>query len=136
VLGVGVNTVKYFREILVANQIFLFGYPTSIGIKKNPEIDYLRPLLRTGIIAGINDQKKTIILDCPVNYGNSGGPVLEVEEDGFARKFRVIGVVSKFVPAVEVWENKTHRYHYGTITNSGYSIVIPMDFVMELIRQF
>jgi hypothetical protein len=137
ILGVGENTVKRFSEVLTANQVFIFGYPTSLGLKTIPQIDYQKPLLRTGIVAGTNDQAQTIILDCPAYGGNSGGPVLEVEEEGLgSRKFRVIGVVSQFVPAVENWINVPHGYTNTNVYNSGYAAATPMDFVLELVAQF
>jgi hypothetical protein len=122
--------------VLTANDVFIFGFPTSIGLKAIPQIDYLRPLLRAGVIAGTNEQAKTIILDCPAYGGNSGGPVLEIEEEDFVKKFRVIGVVSQFVPVAETWRNMTHGYNNTNISNSGYAIAIPMDFVLDLTAQF
>lgn len=134
IIGVGLSNVKLFDEVLIANQIYVFGYPTSIGMKEIPQIDPLRPLLRFGIIAGTNPTLKTIILDCPSYPGNSGGPVVEVEEvDPFKRHFQVIGVVSQFVPFAETWVNVTHKYQNHTISNSGYTIAVPMDPVLELI---
>lgn len=136
ILGVGAGNVKRFDEVLTANQIYIFGYPTSIGIKEIPQIDPLHPLLRSGIIAGINPVRKTIILDCPSYPGNSGGPVLEVEEvDPFNRHFRIVGVVSQFVPFAETWVNVTHKYQNLTMSNSGYTVAVPMDPVLELINQ-
>lgn len=136
ILGVAESTIKRFNEVLTANQVFIFGYPTSLGIKIKglPQFDYQKPLLRSGIVAGTNEKSKTIILDCPSYGGNSGGPVLEVESEGLGRKFRVIGVVSQFVPAVEVWENKTHKYSNINVGNSGYTVAIPMNFVLELVK--
>ncbi len=136
ILGVGESTIKRFAEVMTANDVFIFGFPTSIGVKASPQFDYLRPLLRAGVVAGTNDQAQTIILDCPAYGGNSGGPVLEVEEDGFVKNFRIIGVVSQFVPVAETWRNMTHSYSNTNISNSGYAIAIPMDFVLDLTRQF
>jgi len=134
VLGVAEGAIKRFSDVLTANQVFIFGYPSSLGLKEFPQIDYLRPLLRTGIVAGTNDQTKTLIIDCPAYRGNSGGPVVEVEQEGSDQKLWMIGVVSQFVPAVEKWlENgcaKTNVY------NSGYTVAAPMDFVLELVDQF
>ncbi len=65
ILCVNINSTKQFKDVLTANTIYLFGYPTSIGIKEIPQIDPLRPLIRFGIIAGTNPSNKTIILDCP-----------------------------------------------------------------------
>lgn len=136
ILGVGINNVKRFDSVLTANQIYVFGYPTSIGLKDIPQIDPLHPLLRFGIIAGTNPARKTIILDCPSYPGNSGGPVLEVEDvDPFNRHFQVIGVVSQFVPFAETWVNITHRYQNLNLSNSGYTVAVPMDPVLELINQ-
>ena len=132
---VDVDNVKRFEDVLVGNTIYVFGYPTSLGMKKTPQLDPLRPLLRFGIVAGTNPSKKTIILDCPSYSGNSGGPVLEVEQAGaFERRYRVIGVVSQFVPFIETWINLNQRYTNSTMSNSGYSIAVPMDPVLELVN--
>jgi hypothetical protein len=134
ILGVSLDTVKHFNDVLTANIVYVFGYPTSLGMKEVPQIDPLRPLLRFGIIAGTNPARKTIILDCPSYPGNSGGPVLEVEQvDLVNRRFRVIGVVSQFVPFSETWVNITHKYQNLTISNSGYAVAVSMDPVLELI---
>jgi hypothetical protein len=134
-LSVSLENVKQFKDILTANTIYVFGYPTSLGIKEIPQIDPLRPLLRFGIIAGTNPTRKTIILDCPSFPGNSGGPVLEIEQvDMLNNHFRVIGVVSQFVPFAEIWKNETHNYENLTISNSGYSVAVSMDPVLELIN--
>jgi hypothetical protein len=137
VIGVGVpETVKRFEEVLVANEVFVFGYPTSLGLQNIPQIDYQRPLLRKGIVAGTNRKTKTIILDCPVYPGNSGGPVMEVEKTDSGLMFRAIGVVSQFVPAAEMWLNTTYGYTNLSMGNSGYSVAVAMDFVLELMENF
>lgn len=134
IIGVELDLVKRFADVLTSNTIYVFGYPTSLGIKEIPQIDPLRPLLRFGIIAGTNPIRKTIILDCPSYPGNSGGPVLEIEEFGIGeRRFRVIGVVSQFIPFAETWVNITHKYQNHTISNSGYAVSVSMDPVLELI---
>lgn len=127
------SSVKRFSDVLVANEVYLFGYPISLGLKHLPQIQSDRPLLRKGIIAGLNHDLQSIILDCPVYPGNSGGPVLEVETDGGVNRFRNIGVVSQFVPFVETWMNTVHGYTNTNIANSGYSVVTPIDFALELL---
>ena len=139
ILGVAQSSVKRFAEVLTANQVFIFGFPGSIGLKDLPQIDYLRPLLRAGVVAGTNERARTIILDCPAYRGNSGGPVIEVEEQGFlGKKFRIIGVVTEFVPVAETWPIAGASPHVTTthISNSGYAVAIPMDFVLGLTSQF
>lgn len=134
ILSASLDTVKHFNDVLPANTVYVFGYPTSLGLKKVPQIDPLRPLLRFGIIAGTNPALKTIILDCPSYPGNSGGPVLEVEQvDLLERRFLVIGMVIQFVPFAETWVNITHKYKNLTISNSGYTVAVSMDTVLDLI---
>ena len=121
--------VKRYDDVLIGNNIYVFGYPRSIGMKGIPQIDPLRPLLRFGIVAGKNPTQKTIILDCPLYGGNSGGPVLEVEEVSLSkRSFRVVGVVTQLVPVAEKLGKQDARY-----TNSGYGVAVSMDSVFELI---
>jgi len=127
------SMLKRFAEVLVGNEVFVFGYPRSIGLRELPQIDYDHPLLRKGTVAGKNTQRRTIILDCPVYPGLSGGPVLEVEREGFVTRFIPIGVVSEFVPFAEQWENKKLGYSNLTISNSGYSVITSIDAVLELL---
>jgi hypothetical protein len=128
ILGVAAESVQTFDHVLTGNEVILFGYPTSLGLKELPQLDPLRPLLRKGLVAGQNPQKRSIVLDCPSYPGNSGGLVLEIESDGFQRRFRAIGVVREFVP----FDIRSPYSQF--ILNSGYSIATPMDFVLELIQ--
>ncbi|MCK4826731.1 trypsin-like peptidase domain-containing protein [bacterium] len=121
-IGVAKDNFKLLKDVYVGNQVFVFGYPTSIT-RIDPWLDISLPLLRKGIIAGINNDLKAVILDCPVFQGNSGGLVIEVEEKSFKEiKYRAIGLVTNFVPYKKKW-----------FQNSGYSVVVPMDFVNDLI---
>jgi hypothetical protein len=126
----GLTMVKPFDQVLVGNEVFVFGYPVSIGLQQSPQFDYEKPLLRKGIIAGKNDKVGTLILDLPVYKGNSGGPVLEVETEGLGKKFHVVGVVVERVPAMVTGED------FGIITNSGYSVAVSMNPVLELLSSF
>jgi hypothetical protein len=133
-VGVSLGILKKFDDVLVANEVIVFGYPVSLGLKNHPQLDYERPLLRKGIVAGLNFSQRSIVLDCSSFPGNSGSPVLEVEEEGIgSRKFRIIGVISEFVPSEEIWTNTKYNYSNSTILNSGYSIATPIDFVLELL---
>ena len=128
-LGANLGVLRKFDQVLVGNEIVVMGYPTSLGLRAMPQIDSRRPLLRKGIVAGQNTEKRSIILDCPSYPGNSGGPALEVDTDGpFSRRYSIIGVIREFVPYAD--GGKTF-----TITaNSGYSVATPLDFVLELIK--
>jgi hypothetical protein len=129
-----VQWIETSQEQILSNEVYVFGYPISLGIQESPQFDYQRPLLRKGIIAGKNPLQRTIILDCPSYYGNSGGPVVQAERLSIGRtEFKVIGIVSQFIPFKETWVNVTHKLSHWEISNSGYSVVIPIDRVLELI---
>lgn len=130
IVSVDKEATRNLDDIKIANDVYLMGYPTSLGMKQDFLFDPTKPLLRKGIIAGINIEKKTFIIDCPAYYGNSGGPIVEACEDGF---FRVIGFVSKFIPFITEWKNSRERVINTDISNSGYSVCIPMDSIFELI---
>lgn len=127
------NSTKLLDEVLVSNDVFLYGYPSSLGLRNSPQFDYNKPLLRKGIIANLYKDKGTIILDCPVYYGNSGGPVVEVDQNGTEFGHKVIGVVSEFIPFVEEWKNQQNGLVNTEFSNSGYSVAVAMDKVFELI---
>jgi V8-like Glu-specific endopeptidase len=129
------HTIKMFDKVLVGNEVVMFGYPTSLALLPNPKIDFSRPLLRKGIVAGENVPQHSIILDCPSYQGDSGGPVIEVDSSSpFQRTFSIIGVMSAFVPFADTWKNEHFGYSNTTLQNSGYSVITPMDFVMELLH--
>lgn len=133
IVSVGDGMIRHCADVMVANEVVIFGYPVSLGLPHIPQIDYSRPLLRAGIVAGKNDALGTIILDCPVYPGNSGGLVLEIEQEGFIYKYRAIGVVIEFIPTVAQVAGITAA---GAIVNSGYSVAASMDGVLALAEQF
>lgn len=124
-----------FEGVAVTGDVFVSGYPKSIGIGHN-QFDYERPLFRRGVVAGLNYSNKSIILDCIVYPGNSGGPVIQVDNlaDG-SRRFSVIGIVTQLIPFSGSWVNNQFKYSDTSFTNSGYSVAEPMDSVLELLGE-
>jgi len=127
------EATKLLEEVLVSNDVILYGYPTSLNLLPSLSFDFSRPLLRKGIIANVYPEQGTIILDCPAYYGNSGGPVVEIDPDLSGTRHKVIGVVSEFIPFIEPWENKQNGLVQLEVSNSGYSVAVSMDKVFELI---
>lgn len=109
--------------------IFTVGYPKSLSLSIN--FDYNRPLIRKGIIAGIDLQKNRIVIDCPTYQGNSGGIVFTID---FKGELSIVGLISQFVPFEERWINEAYRYYNTNIYNSGYSIVIPSNSIINQIN--
>jgi len=133
IVGAKSDIVKLFADVIPGNDVMVFGYPSSLGLKELPQVDTHRPLLRKGIVAGTNPEKHSIIIDCPSYPGNSGGPVVELDRETFQTKLYIIGVVVQYVPFVPTGGSQTFVMQLAS--NSGYSIVVPMDYVMELIKQ-
>lgn len=123
-----------FKDVDAGADVYMFGYPTSLTAPISGFFNPAQPLLRKGIVAGVNRSGRTIIVDSPSYQGNSGGPVLQVEHPSFGvTSFKIIGLVSAFVPFQEEWENKTLRYSHTIVSNSGYTIVEPIDIALELV---
>jgi hypothetical protein len=127
------NSVKLIADVLISNDVFLYGYPSSLGLRESPQFDYTKPLLRKGIIANVYIPQGTIILDCPVYYGNSGGAIVEVDHNGIQNSHKIIGVIIEFVPYIENWKNQSNGIIHTDMFNSGYSVAVAMDYVFELI---
>lgn len=133
--------ISRYADLGVGSDIFVHGYP-SIGTPNDLEFDNEKPLIRKGIISAFNDKNQTIIIDCPVNFGNSGGPVIQAEIDysiaGGEVHYRVIGIVVRIIPFMK---EKTQNLYTGEpritdIENTGLSVVVPMDRVLELVDTF
>lgn len=58
IVDVNTESVETFDQVLMGNDVLVFGYPTSLGLQAQPQLDLHRPLLRKGIVAGQNLQKK------------------------------------------------------------------------------
>lgn len=126
-VSAGLENIKKFEDVMVGNDAYIYGFPLSLGVPEEPQFDYIRPLLRKGLVAGQDFGRKVIVLDCPVYRGNSGGPIFQVEPMGLGHAYYLIGIVSEFVPLLE------RTPDLQILLNSGYSIGKPMDLVLELI---
>lgn len=132
VVNYNLVNARSLEEVEITNTVFVLGYPASLSTKEMDQIDYDQPLARRGVVAGKNYKNGTIILDCPVYGGNSGGLVLELNDNNL----HLIGIVTQFVPYVEQWQNTRMPALYNTnLQNSGYSIAIPVDYILESIAQ-
>lgn len=127
------SNLIFFDKIHPSSDIFVLGYPVSIGISDKPQIDYDQPLVRKGIVAGKNHKNKTIILDCPVYPGNSGGLAVQPNTvDG--QLYGIIGIVTEFIPYLEIMISLQHGYKNHNLENSGYSVLIPTDHILHLVN--
>jgi len=123
-----------FDESILGNDIFIFGYPKTLGLQGSNQYDFNRPILRKGVIAGKYVDNKTIVIDCPSFGGNSGGPVVEILKKGFDIEAKLIGIVVSFIPLAEIWINPRYNIKNVELVNSGYSVIEPIEKVDDLIK--
>lgn len=121
--------VKKLEDIKLGNDVFLFGYPKSLNLQFT--FDFNRPLLRKGSIAGRDMKLRKIIIDCPSFQGNSGGPVYSMFIND--NNLFLIGIVTAFIPFEEYWYNDKYPVKNIQISNSGYSVVVPIELALALI---
>jgi S1-C subfamily serine protease len=131
-----------YTAVDISSQIFMLGYP-SIGVTGATQIDRTRPLVRSGIVAGVNAALKTIIIDAPVNHGNSGGPVVQLSR---TNRLRIIGIATQFVPVPEDVlplnpgdapdSPGASSRTLLALGNSGYGVVASADAIIDLIAGF
>lgn len=124
------SMIKPFESIAIAEELYVIGYPKALALIPNNSYDYNKPLVRKGIISGKNPDQ-TIVIDCAVFPGNSGGPAfiteksIESSDEGltFRDKRYLAGIVSKFIP----WLN--NRFKPPHVENSGYGQIVSFDQV-------
>jgi hypothetical protein len=119
------------------------GFPSVLGLLNSNALDLSQPLLRKGIIAGTNGQRGVIIADCPVYKGNSGGMVItrsiglgQASGGGIVpvTRWYIIGIQTEFIPVLtKIEENPSMGYKSIGYDNSYYSLVEPMDGILDLV---
>jgi len=131
IVSLDAEAIGKLDNVSLANDVYLSGFPTSLGIRSNDYYDFRKPLIRKGIVAGIYPEKSTFVIDCPSYPGNSGGPVVEHCSDDY---FRVTGVVSKFIPYETRWHSNRGDVTNVDIANSGYTVCTSMDAVVKMLE--
>jgi len=119
---------------------YVLGFPMGlIGKKRNFVIT------RHGTIARIRDflsgHSKEILFDSLIFPGNSGGPVITKPEVVAIKKTSpqlasyLIGIIKEYIPYQDVAVSmQTKRPRIIFEDNSGLALVVPIDFVLELIK--
>ena len=133
-IGIPEIAIKLLKDVRISSEIFVQGYPESIGLEDVPQIDFDRPLVRKGIVAGINEDNNSIIIDCQIFKGNSGSPVIMRNWKGKQIENSLIGLVSQYIPVK--YETKDENFQDTgdyVVGNSGYAVVIPCDEILKLI---
>jgi V8-like Glu-specific endopeptidase len=144
----GTNECTLFSNVPDGSQTITLGYPAELlkpdaiqlqSLEKawaEADIDFDYPLIRPGSVAQKSLSKGKIILNSDVYGGNSGGPVLIVQHPSLGvTDYRIVGLVTKFVPVLTRDEPRIGLTNTVEVY-SGYSVAEPIDYAIELMRQF
>lgn len=122
------------EKVTPGSDLFVIGFPQSLGLQGN--FDMNRPLMRKGIIAGKDLQLGRIIGDGAVYFGNSGGIAVAVHFENKVFKLMLVGLVSQYIPFDESLFDRRGVQRSLDFRNSGYSVIIPVNYILQLIQNF
>ncbi|MBN1985892.1 MAG: hypothetical protein JW761_06280, partial [Prolixibacteraceae bacterium] len=108
-------------SINIGENVFMIGYPKSLEVTQYNNYNFDIPITRKGIISGKDYRHNTILIDCPSYGGNSGGPIL-IEKNG---GYKMIGLVSSYVPYIDLWINPVTNIRNVDAINSGLTVITP-----------
>lgn len=132
------ETSKKFDDVRLTEDAVFLGFPNSLNAYlKSTEIVYddATPLFRRAMIAGKNTKKKILILDGMAHHGNSGGPAFSISRPEVGHvKVDLIGIVGKRIPFSSQWVDEVGQVRMVELQNSGYTVVISADEVIDLVR--
>lgn len=131
------DKVKYSSsEMLFSQELFILGYPYGLKTEfYNINRGYPFPFIKKGIFSG--KAKEVIIADCDNNQGFSGGPVVfhEIIGQEYSTEISIAGVVhGYFKHTIDVVNNKKENVGH-TYENSGMTIIYPIEFALDIIRE-
>lgn len=128
VQGLSLKAVRCLDQVRLCESILLLAHPTSLT-RGDRALSFGYPLMRSGIVAGTPPSKR-IIIDCPTYPGNSGGLVFRAsDQTAIGVAVRNISFTEKLFSSVDRAEVSLRRH------NSGYTVVEPMDRVLETIEE-
>lgn len=122
------------NKLKEGESVCYIGYPFSWGIgKKN------YPISRIGIISQLTNDNNFFLIDGFVQHGNSGSPVFVFKnERAGSPVVHLIGIARAYPEELTEIFEKT-KYSMDTkriaIINPGYTIVTPMDKILEVLNK-
>jgi hypothetical protein len=104
VVAPDLNMIATYDQLRKGQLAFLSGYPYGEGTHSS-ELD---PVIQSGMISFVDTTRSLVLIDIPVNHGNSGCPVYVVTDSA---QVRLLGLVFEYEPSKQhfvfsVAENK------------------------------
>ncbi|MDZ7847668.1 MAG: S1C family serine protease [Owenweeksia sp.] len=143
--GFSKSKILRFKDLEQGNEVRIIGYPKSLEYVKTNGVklfEFEIPLLQSGVVSGLSSSVGNIITNAPIFYGNSGGAVLyrvddiklnvETQKLVFSTDYFLIGVATDFIPFILDTKMKDDRVD---ISNSGYSVIVPIDYALEIMSE-
>ena len=121
------------EKVIPGSDLFIIGFPQSLGLQGNFDAD--RPLMRKGIIAGKDLKLGRIIGDGAVYFGNSGGIAVAIHYENNDFKTVLVGLISQYIPFDESLYDKRGMQRSIDFRNSGYSVIIPVNYILPLLSK-
>jgi V8-like Glu-specific endopeptidase len=138
------NACVLFTNVPDGCETLILGYPSELLTPAKQwltsalqsQVDFEYPLYRKGIISQKNRLTRKLIIDSGVYGGNSGGPVFIMQHPSFdTTAFKLVGIITEFVPT-ETRTNPQWGVTNSILVNSGYGVVEPIDYAIDLMRTF
>lgn len=120
--------------------VYVMGF--TMGLI-DPERQYV--IVRSGIIARLRDlldkRRQDFLVDAFVFPGNSGGPVIikpettSITGTKIIERAALIGIITSYLPYNDIaYSKQTNRPRVIFEENTGLSIALPVDYIMETIE--
>lgn len=118
--------MRTIRTLRQGDPILVGGFPDILKEWMAGEGGRL-PSIREGIVAGLDVDGPALVLDCQIDRGNCGGPVVQkiAQPDG-STSFSLVGLISHSVPGEDSSEQAI---------STGYCMVVPMDTLLQLMQE-
>lgn len=121
------------KNLYVGQSVVFPGYPLDLSVNQ------VLPLLRKGMVAGIDTMLNVVYLDADAFAGSSGSPVFidfsfeENKEFWNKHKQMLVGIISRYVPYKKYLKNvQTEKLEMIQTENSGIAVVVPAEAIREM----
>jgi hypothetical protein len=112
-------------DLMIGQTVIMAGFPFKLGYSKSG----LMPVVQNGIIAQVDTATSQVIIDIPVNYGNSGGPVYTWNLNG---EVKLVGLVFAYEPNPQDYVySKTHKANIESNSSLG-KVVLLSTIIKDL----